>query len=87
MKKLIILISAILITSCNQEYKVVKTEVVKGKISAKGYGSLGLKSSYSRIYIQDSKSTRNIVVDWRDDNSFKIGDSVLFVLQQVEKIK
>lgn len=87
MKKLIILISAILITSCEHEYTVVKTEVIKGKISVKEYGVLGSKSSYSTIYIQDSKSTRSIVVDWRDDNSFKIGDSVLFVLQQVEKIK
>lgn len=87
MKKLIILISTILITSCGREYKIVKTEVIKGKISAKEYGVLGLKSSYSRVYIQDSKSTRSIIVDRPDDNYFKVGDSVLFVFQQVEKIK
>lgn len=45
MKKLIILISAILITSCNKEYKIIKTEVIKGKISAKEYGIGKLKST------------------------------------------
>lgn len=85
MKRFILLITTIIITSCESDYKVVKTEVIKGKVSAKEYGVLGLKSTYVRIYIQDSKNTKSIVVDSKYDNSFKVGDSVLFVLQQVEK--
>lgn len=87
MKKLIILISAILISSCGREYKIVNTEIIKGKISAKEEGSTGRFATAPIIYIQDSKNTKSISIDYKSENYFKVGDSVLFILQQVEEIK
>jgi hypothetical protein len=92
MKQLIVILSLFLLFSCNSDYTVVDTKIVKGRVSAieKGHpGSAGVKSSTGlpKIYVQDSKQTIAIDIPFANEHDYKIGDSITVIIQQVEQFK
>jgi hypothetical protein len=89
MKQLIVILSLFLLFSCNSDYTVVDTKIVKGRVSAieKGNsGSAGVKSSprLPKIYVQDSKQTIAIDIPFANEHDYKIGDSITVIIQQVD---
>jgi hypothetical protein len=102
MKQLIVILSLFLLFSCNSDYTVVDTKIVKGRVSAieKGNpgsavpqtfwsGPAGVKSSTGlpKIYVQDSKQTIAIDIPFANEHDYKIGDSITVIIQQVEQFK
>jgi hypothetical protein len=87
MKKLIVILSVFLLFSCNSEYEVVNTKIVKGRVSAieKGYG--GKDPSLPKIYVQDNKQTIKINIPFANEHDYKVGDSINVIIQQVEQFK
>ena len=86
MKKLLLIFS-IGLFSCNDDYYIIDTKVIKGKVSAKEKGHLGRVSVLPKIYIQDNKHTIIVGIPFDNENDYDIGDSITLVIQQVEKIK
>jgi hypothetical protein len=86
MKKLVIFLS-VLLFSCNNEYNIVDTKIIKGKVSAIEEGHRGRALRLPRIYIQDSKHTITIDIPFANEDDYKIGDSITVIIQQIEKHK
>jgi hypothetical protein len=87
MKQLIAILSLFLLFSCNSDYKVVNTKIVKGRVSATEEGHTGRSSRLPKIYVQDSKQTITIDIPFANENDYKIGDSITVIIQQVEQFK
>jgi hypothetical protein len=88
MKQLIVILSVFLLFSCNSDYKVVNTKIVKGRVSAIEEGYIGTRTSkLPKIYIQDNKQTITIDIPFANENDYKIGDSISVIIQQVEQFK
>lgn len=87
MKKLLIALSMLVIGCSEPDYTVVNTNVVKGIISAKDKGHIGRISELPTIYVQNDKSTIKINIPFANENDFKVGDTIMTIIQQVEKAK
>jgi hypothetical protein len=87
MKQLIATLSVFLLFSCNSDYKVVNTKIVKGRVSAIEEGHTGRSSRLPKIYVQDSKQTITIDIPFANENDYKIGDTITVIIQQVEQFK
>jgi hypothetical protein len=88
MKQLIVILSFFLLFSCNSDYTVVDTKIVKGRVSDIEKGQRGsIKSSprLPKIYVQDSKQTIAIDIPFVNEHDYKIGDSITVIIQQVEQ--
>lgn len=86
MKKLVIFLS-VLLFSCNNEYNIVDTKIIKGKVSAMEEGYSGGLSHQPKIYVQDSKQTIKIEIPFANEHDYKVGDSITVIIQQVENHK
>jgi hypothetical protein len=87
MKQLIVILSLFLLFSCNSDYTVVNTKIVKGRVSAieKGHrGSVKSSARLPKIYVQDSKQTITIDIPFANEHDYKIGDSITVIIQQVD---
>jgi hypothetical protein len=87
MKQLIVILSVFLLFSCDSNYKVVDTKIVKGRVSAIEEGHRGRSSRLPKIYVQDSKQTITIDIPFANERDYKIGDSISLIIQQVEQFK
>ena len=76
-----------LLTSCNENYKVIETKVVRGVVSAKDEGHVGRSSLLPKFYVQSPKETVTIEVPFVDENLFQVGDTICVVVKTVEKLK
>ena len=76
-----------LLSSCNGDYKVIETKVVKGVISAKDEGHVGRSPLLPKFYVQSAKEIITIDVSFTDENLFKVGDTICVVVKTVEKVK
>lgn len=76
----------LLLNSCNNDYKVIETKVVKGVISAKDEGRLRTLK-LPRFYVQSAKETVTIDVPFENENLFNVGDTICIVVKTIEKIK
>ena len=86
MKK-IILICLIALFGCNNNYEIIDTTILKGKVSAIEEGYRGRASRLPKLYVQDNKHTVTIDIPFANENDYKVGDSITLVVQQIEKIK
>jgi hypothetical protein len=86
MKKLAIFLSALLL-SCNSEYNIIDTKIVKGRVSAIEEGYKGRVAQLPKIYVQDRKQTITIDIPFANEHDYKIGDSITVIIQQVEHKK
>jgi hypothetical protein len=86
LRKISLILVLVTVFSCESDYKVLNTIIVKGKISDKETGHKGRFSTLPIIYIQDSKNTKKISIPFVNENDFKIADSITLVIQQVECI-
>lgn len=86
MKKLLLFV--LVLIGCNNDYHVVNTSVIKGIVSAKeeGYSS-GRTITLPKIYVQNSKKTISIDIPFANKNDYKVGDSIIVIIQQIEKLK
>ena len=85
--KYALLICLLVLFSCNNDYKIIDTKILKGKVSAKEEGLTGRTSRLPKIYVQDNKHTIAVDIPFANENDFKVGDSVTLVIQQFEQIK
>ena len=87
MKQLTIFLLVFLLFSCDSDYKVVDTKIVKGRVSAIEEGYRGRHSRLPKIYVQDNKQTITIDIPFANENDYKLGDSISVIIQQVEQVK
>jgi hypothetical protein len=87
MKQLIAILSVFSLFSCNDDYRVVNTEIVKGRVSAIEMGHKGRMSRLPKIYVQDYKKTIEINIPFANEHDYKVGDSISVIIQQVEESK
>jgi hypothetical protein len=87
MKQLTIFLSVFLLFSCDSDYKVVDTKIVKGRVSAIEEGHRGRASTLPKLYVQDNKHTFEVDIPFANENDYKVGDSITLVIQQVEQFK
>lgn len=86
LKKSLLLLSLLLIAcSDNTEYQVVETEVINGVISDKYQGHVGRIPNSPMIYIQTPRKTFEVAIPFKDVNQFNIGDSIMVIVQLVER--
>lgn len=85
MKKLLLFV--LVLIGCNNDYHVVDISVVKGIVSAKEEGHRGRAVTLPKIYVQNSKKTIPIDIPFANENDYKVGDSIIVIIQQIEKLK
>ena len=87
MQKIIILL--LILSSCNTEYQQLSSDTIEGKISAIDTGWSGARSSTpTTFYVQSDKETKKFSTYQHSlINKYKVGDSIILVVQTVEKIK
>lgn len=72
------------LSSCSdsENYEhLMSTEIIEGKISAVEPGHAGRVSTPPVIYVQDAKSTKRVVIPFRYDGRWKVGDSCLLIIE------
>jgi hypothetical protein len=87
MKKIILICSMALFGCNNNDYNIIDTTILKGKVSAIEEGYRGRAARLPKLYIQDSKHTVTIDIPFANENDYKVGDSITVIVQQVEIIK
>jgi hypothetical protein len=80
----LLLLSLILLLSCEDNYTVIDTKIVKGRVSAKEEGHSGRTSTLPKLYIQDAKHTIAIDIPFANEDDYNVGDSITLIVQQVE---
>lgn len=85
--KYVLLTCLLVLISCNNDYKIIDTKILKGKVSAKEEGLTGRAPRLPKLFVQDNKHTVIVDIPFENDDDFKVGDSITLVIQQVEKIK
>jgi hypothetical protein len=88
MNKLITILLLAVLSSCNQEYEVVSTEVVKGFVSAKEEavtGGYGRPYTPARIYIQTPILTKQIKLPHKFKDEYNIGDTAILIIQTIKE--
>lgn len=83
MKK-ILLICSVLLFGCNNNYRIIDTNVIKGVVSAKEEGHAGRAPVLPKVYIQTPKQTVIIQVPFANENDYKVGDTAIVIIQRVE---
>jgi hypothetical protein len=81
------LLAALLMASCSEvKYDVVSTQVVEGKVSYVEPGRYGGRTTILPVfYIQNSKNTIPVSLDFKYEDKFKVGDSITLVIQKVKE--
>jgi hypothetical protein len=87
MNKLITILLLTVLSSCNQEYEVVSTEVVKGVVSAKEeaiMGGYGRPYKPTKLYIQTPTSTKQVELPHKFKDEYNIGDTAILIIQNIK---
>lgn len=87
MRKVLLIFLFGLYSCSNNEYKVIDTKIIKGKVSAIEEGHRGRTSILPKLYVQDNKSTVEVNIPFSNENDYKVGDSITLVIQQIEQFK
>lgn len=85
--KYALLICLLVLFSCNNDYKIIDTKILKGKVSAIEEGHRGRASRLPKLYVQDNKHTIAVDIPFANENDYKVGDSITLVIQQIEQFK
>lgn len=82
------MIFLLFLTSCSdKELELINTQVVKGIVSAKDPGHVGRIATWPIIYVQNNKQTKIISIPFQNENDYKIGDSVILIIQKYKEIE
>jgi hypothetical protein len=87
MSKLITILLLTVLSSCNQKYEVVTTEVVKGIVSAKEEavtGGYGRPYTPARIYIQTPILTKQVELPHKFKDEYNVGDTAILIIQTIK---
>jgi hypothetical protein len=87
MRKILLIFLFGLYSCNNNDYKIIDTKIIKGKVSAIEEGYRGRASRLPKLYVQDSKSTVTVDIPFVNENDYKVGDSITLVIQEVEQLK
>ena len=88
MEKIFVVLSSILLFSCNDDLTLISQEIVYGKVSAivEGSGQFGRGPTiHPKIYIQNSTQTKEVVLPFENENRFKVGDSCLLIIEKYKE--
>jgi hypothetical protein len=86
MNKLITILLLALLSSCNQKYEVVTTEVVKGVVSAKEeaiIGGYGRPYKPTKLYIQTPTSNEQVELPHKFKDEYNVGDTAILIIQTI----
>lgn len=68
------------------DYQIINTTIFKGVVSDKvGYGPENRHMGTCVLYIQNSKQTKQVEIPYHSRNEYKIGDTAIMIIQQVEQ--
>lgn len=84
MKKTIFVLTLICLASCSSDYETIDTKVVRGVITAKDEGFTGRVSRLPKFYVSSPKEIVTIDVPFKDENLFKIGDTICVVVKTIK---
>jgi hypothetical protein len=87
MRKVLLIFLFGLYSCSNNDYKVIDTKIIKGKVSAIEEGHRGRAPILPKLYVQDNKSTVEVNIPFSNENDYKVGDSITLVIQQIENFK
>lgn len=87
MKNILIILSILILSSCNDEYKYIGQEIIDGKVSATTGGHSGKIVTYPKIWVQNATQTKKVEIPFEYENKWKVGDSCLLIIEKYEKIK
>lgn len=87
MNKLITILFLAVLSSCNQKYEVVTTEVVKGVVSAKEEaitGGYGRPYKPAKLYLQTPTSNKQVELPHKFKDEYNIGKTAILIIQRIE---
>jgi hypothetical protein len=90
MKKFRLVLLALLLTSlisCQNDYSFVIGQTIYGKISYFEEGVSGRMPTFPVVYIQTPTKTYKLEVGFENQGKFKVGDSILLVVQKFKEKK
>ena len=87
MKKLILVIPIFLYSCSENEYNYIGQEIIDGKVSALSEGRIGRNTILPKIWVQNSKQTKEVSIPFEYENKWKVGDSCLLIIEKYEVIK
>lgn len=82
--KLLLIIALVMLSACDRKWKNTETSMIRGVISAKERGLPGIRQT--KIYVQGNGQTIAIEIPIANGNDFYVGDSIIVVIQQLEKV-
>ena len=80
----LLIVSLVMLSACDRKWKNTETSIIRGVISAKEKGLPG--RTQTKIYVQDRTQTIAIEIPTANGNDFYVGDSIVAVIQQLEKV-
>lgn len=86
MKKLILLLSIVLISCTESEYQKIGVEIIDGRVSAMEVEIGKYHNSYY-IWVQSPKETKRIKVPKEYGKRWKVGDSAVVIVEKYKIIK
>lgn len=90
MKKLLLLLACIALTSCQEDGKLayIGQEIIDGKVSAtkKGYQSGRGGSEHPKIWVQNATTTECVEIPFEYEGRWKVGDSCLLIIEKYKEI-
>ncbi len=89
MKTIYLLITTLMLLSCTQpKYKSIGQEIIDGKVSSTQKGNSDPRHFYySKIWVQNAKETKEVIIPFEYVNRWKVGDSCLLIIEKYEIIK
>jgi hypothetical protein len=82
--KLLLIIALVMISACDRKWKNTETSMIRGVIIAKERGLPG--RGESKIYVSGNGQTIAIEIPITNWGEFYVGDSIIVVIQQLEKV-
>lgn len=71
------------LTSCSSEIEHIETVVIDGKVSATAPSRGGYKYRIGpKIWVQDSKNTKEVNIPFEYEGRWKVGDSCLLIIEK-----
>ena len=86
MKKIHILLIAILITSCTTpKYEYIGQEIIDGKVSTVAEGHSGRIATLPKIWVQSTTTTKEVDIPFAYEGRWKVGDSCLLIIEKYKE--
>ena len=86
MKKLILLLSIFLVSCTDSKIRYVGNRVIDGKVSATKKGAEGRSPTFPIIYVQTPTETKEVVIPFKYEGRWKVGDSCLIIIEKYKEI-